>query len=109
MQNNKINANRQNFSKRFLLETLDFLKYKIENDELTAGECASLARLVAQSLELNGTAEDFARFYGKSENNVRVMICRKMTVSPIRKVLYPFARFCRIVPDSWYDGITSQK
>ena len=102
MENIKSRSKSKEPSKRLLLETIDFLRYKIENETLTAGECASLARLVAQSLELSGTAEDFARFFGKSTNNVKVVICRKLDCKPARRVLYPFARFCEVVPETWW-------
>ena len=104
VQNNKTNANSQNASKRILLETIDFIRSKVENDTLTAGECASLANVVAQSLELCGTVDDFARFFGKSPNNVKVVICRKMTTPPFRSVLYPFDKFCRVIPETWRES-----
>ena len=102
METIKTRSKSKESSKRLLLEVIDFLRYKIENEALTAGECASVARLVAQSLELEGTADDFARFFGRSKNNVKVVICRKLDGKPARKVLYPFARFCEVVPETWW-------
>lgn len=99
----------QTISKKILLNAIDFLRYKVAHDKLSVGEAEALMRFFCEGLDLQGTADEFARFYGKSKNNVKVVICRKMSDTPIRKVLYPFSKFCRLVPESWYDGIESQR
>lgn len=91
-----------------LLRAIDFLRYKVENDKLSVREYQDLASFFGESLNLEGTADDFAEFFGKSKNNVRVVICRKMDATPVRKVMYPFTQFLKAVPRSWLDGITSQ-
>lgn len=108
MQNYKINANDTSLSREMLLRSIDFLRYKVENHKLTVGEMRSLVRFFCEGLNLEGTADDFAEFFGKSKNNVKVAICRNMMDKPIRKVLYPFSKFLKIVPRTWYDGIDSQ-
>lgn len=109
MQNCKINANNQSLSREILIRSIDYLKYKIEHNTLSVSEMQALVRFFCEDLNLEGTAEDFADFFGQSKNNVKVAICRKLIDSPKRKVLYPFSKFIRIVPRTWYDGIESQK
>ena len=108
-QRYKEDSSLQKFSKKLLLNAIDFLRYKVKNDSLTVSEGEALMRFFCESLNLQGTADEFAAFYGKSKNNVRVVICNKMLDSPIRKVLYPFSKFAKVIPKSWFDGIESQK
>lgn len=63
----------------------------------------ALIRFFCEGLELEGTADDFAKFFGKSKNNVKVAICRKMTDAPKRKVVYQFSKFLKIIPENWLD------
>ena len=91
----------QNNFKGIVLEFLDFLRYKIENDRMTMEDVESLAKTMECNLNLCGTADDFARFYGKSKTNVNAVISRKVLDKPSRKVLYPFKQFRRSVPNSW--------
>ena len=99
----------QTISKKILLNSIDFLRYKVEHDTLTVSEAEALARFFCESLNLCGTADEFAEFYGKSKNNVKVILCRKTDATPIRKVLYPFAKLVKALPRTWIDGIESQK
>lgn len=91
----------QSLGKRIALEFIDYLRFKVESDSLTMEEVDSIAKTFESSLNLTGTADDFARFYGKSKESVKVVISRKMFEKPLRKVLYSFTRFRRSVPDSW--------
>lgn len=91
----------QTLAKRIILEFLDFLRFKIENDSLTMEEAESLARTLAQNLHLTGTLDDFARFFGKSKNNIKVLINRKVFSTPFRRLLYEFGPIRNAVPDSW--------
>lgn len=109
MQSYNNNHSHTTISKKILLNAIDFLRYKVEHDSLTVSEAESLARFFCERLDLQGTTDEFAEFYGKSKNNVKVVICRNMTDSPIRKILYPFSKFARAVPKTWIDGIESQK
>ena len=108
MQKYKTNATDASLSREMLLRAIGYLHYKVENDKLTVGEMRALVRFFCEGLNLEGTADDFAEFFGKSKNNVRVAICRNMTDKPVRKVLYPFSKFLKIIPRTWYDGIDSQ-
>jgi hypothetical protein len=93
--------NNQNFAKEIILEFLDYIKYKIENDSLTMEEADSIAKTIQSGLPLSGTADDFARFYGKTKTNVTTVIDRKMLSKPRRTLLHSFNEFRRAVPSSW--------
>ena len=90
-----------NFAKRIILEFLDFIRYKVENDRLTIEEADSIARTIESGLSLTGTADDFARFYGKTKTNVTTVIDRKMLSKPKRTLLHSFNEFRRSIPSSW--------
>ena len=91
-----------NLGKRIALEFLDYLRFKVESDSLTVEEVDSIAKTFESSLNLTGTADDFARFYGKSKTNVTTVIDRKMISRPKRLVSYSFNEFQRAVPISWH-------
>lgn len=74
MQRYENKPNEQGVAKRILLEFLDYLRYKIENDKLTMGEVEGLSRMLQENLPLSGTIADFAEYYKKPEVNVRVAI-----------------------------------
>lgn len=84
-----------------LSEFLDFLKYKIDNGKLTLSEVEGLTRAFTENLSLTGTAEDIARFYDRSPQDVRNIVHRKMFSKPERKVYYSFNEFSCSVPESW--------
>ena len=88
-------------SKRIVLEFLDFLRYKVENDKLTMEEMEGMARLFEEHLPLVGTADDFARFYGQSKTNVSSLLNRRMIQKPIRRVFHSFNSFRKVIPKSW--------
>ena len=89
-------------SKQILLEFLDFLKYKVENDLLTMEDVEAIKRAFESSVTIRGTIDDFANFYGQSQKNVTMVIHRRMVEKPIRRVYYPFCAFRKIVPNSWH-------
>lgn len=93
---------RENIAKELLLEFLSFLKFKIDNDALTLEELQDMARAVAEDLPLQGTADDFAKFYGQTRSNVSMVINRRVTDKPKRRVYYSFKEFRRKVPKSWH-------
>lgn len=80
---------------------MDFLKYKIDNGKLTLSEVEGLTRAFTENLSLTGTAEDIARFYDRSPQDVRNIVHRKMFSKPERKVYYSFNEFSCSVPESW--------
>ncbi len=92
-------------SKRVVLEFLDFLRYKIENDLLTMGEVESFAKVISERVLLLGTIDDFANFYNQSHTNVSSVIKRRMIPKPVRRVFYPFNAFSKIVPQKWREKV----
>ena len=89
--------------KNIILEILDYLRYKVENDRLTLSETESIARTIESGLDLQGTVEDFSRFYGHPRTNISSVINRRMIEKPVRRVSYSFGSFRKIVPDRWRD------
>ena len=88
-------------TKESLSEIVGFIKYKIDNDLCTPEEIESASRVLQENMEMYGTIADFAKFYGVPEVNVRVAINSKLSAKPRRKVLYPFHKFLKIVPEKW--------
>lgn len=91
-------------ARKILSEFLGFLRDKVDHDALTLEEEQGLVRLLESNLQLSATCDDLARYYGKSPENVRAVIHRRLLSKPRRRVLYSFFDFCRIVPDSWHSG-----
>ena len=91
----------ENVYKKIVSEFLSFLKFKVDNDLLTMSEVESLAEELENNLPLIGTADDFARYYGKSRTNVSSVINRGMIEKPTRRVFYRFSSFRKIKPKSW--------
>ena len=88
-------------SKKYLIEIVDFYKYKLVNNGCTMEEINSIARAVEENLEINGTISDFAKFYNVPETTIRTNIFRKMFAKPKRLLLYSFSKFAKIVPTKW--------
>lgn len=88
-------------AKAVVLEFLSFLQYKVENDHLTMSEIESFASLFEESLNVLGTADDFAKFYNQSKTNVSSVINRGLMEKPTRKVYYKFRSFRKIIPNRW--------
>lgn len=87
---------------KFLIETLDYYKQRIENDSCTMEELNSIFNTLMENMEIHGSISDFAKFYGVPENQVRATISRKLIAKPKRKLLYPFQKFLKIIPESWH-------
>lgn len=80
---------------------LDYYKQRIMNDGCTMEEINSATKALEENLPVSGTISDFAKFYGKSEVNIRATIARKLLDKPKRVLLYRFHPFQKIVPKSW--------
>ena len=87
--------------KHSLSEIIGYIKYKVDNDLCTQEEIESVAKMAVENLELYGSIEDLARFYGVPESKVRNTINRKMVEKPKRRVYYRFLSFMKIVPEKW--------
>lgn len=96
-----------NFLKPIILEFIDFVRFKVEHDNLTISEFQSIAKIIGEGLNLKGTTNDFALFYGKSKTNVSTVIDRKMLPKPERCLLHSFADFQKAKPKSW--GFTGKE
>ena len=94
-------SNEQSVGKKIILEILDYVRFKIENDSLTLEEADSIAKTIQDSLNLIGTADDFAKFYGKSKTNITTVIDRKMLPRPRRLVVHSFNAFRKVIPSKW--------
>lgn len=97
-------TNNQSRGKQIILEFLDYIRFKITNDTLTFEEADAIAKVLENSLNLTGTAEDLSKFYGKTKTNVTTVIDRKMLSRPKRSVLHSFNEFRKVVPPSWIHG-----
>ncbi len=87
--------------KKYLIEILDYYKYKVENDLCNLEEMSSVISTLEENAKVTGTISDFSRFFGVPEQTIRTNIARKLIDKPKRKVLYPFHKFMKIVPDKW--------
>lgn len=96
-----MNDNKPEVAKKIVLEFLDFLKYKVENDLLTMEDIDSIARVVKADLKIMGTLDDLASFYGQSKTNVSSVINRRMIQKPQRRIYYSFNAFQKITPEKW--------
>ena len=94
-------TNERRFGKKILSDFLGFLKYKVDNDQLTVEEEQAMLRILERDLPLSGTADDLARYYRQTPGNVRAVINRRMSSKPKRRVMYSFLDFSRVVPDKW--------
>lgn len=88
-------------AKQILSEMLAYYKYKVDNDLCTMAEIESAQKALSENMEIYGTIDDLAKFYGTSPGNVRATISRKLIAKPIRRVFYPFHKFLKIVPAKW--------
>lgn len=94
-------------AKSILKEILSYYIYKVDCDLCTPEEIESVSKLLQENMEVYGSISDLAKFYGVSEQNVRTTINRKLIAKPIRKVLYPFHLFRKVVPEKWKKKFTN--
>lgn len=91
-------------AKKELIEILDYYKFKLKSGSCTMSEISSALKALEENMNVNGTISDFARFYDKPESQVRAEIARKLIDKPQRKLMYPFHKFRKLVPESWKKG-----
>jgi hypothetical protein len=90
--------------KQTILNILDFLRYKVDNDECTAEELRKFSDIATKELNTNATIDELSEFYGQSRSNVSNVISRRpipKDKKPKRRIYYNFAWFSSIIPDSW--------
>ena len=103
----RMENNDAEIAKKTLIELFEFGIYKLDRNLCTPEEIRSIERMVENNLELLGSISDIAKFYGVSEQNVRTTINRRLIAKPVRKVLYPFHLFRKIVPEKWRKKFTN--
>ena len=87
---------------KLLSEILGLYKYKVDNNLCTPEEIKNAEKVLVENMEVYGTINDFAEFYGKSKDAVNSVIKRRMVQKPKRNVvLYPFHVFHKLIPDKW--------
>ena len=88
-------------SKQLIEKTLDYWRFQLDNGTCTMAELDSVAQQLQSGLDIEGTAEDFARFFGRSEQDVRNVISRKVIAKPRRRVFHKFIPFLKSIPKNW--------
>lgn len=88
-------------AKRVILEVLDYLKYKVLNDDCTLEELRSFQDVITDNLDINCTTQDLAERYGQSRSNVRNALSRNFMPKPKRRVYYNFSKFISFIPKRW--------
>lgn len=86
---------------RLLSEILGYYKKKVDDNLCTMEEINAATIVLEENMKVYGTINDFAKFYGVSESNIRATIARKLLAKPERKLLYPFHKFVKIIPEKW--------
>ena len=94
-------SDNHNNSKRLILDCIDYIRFKIDNDALTMDEADAISRTIQENLPLTGTISDLAKYYNTSETNIRATISRKLLDKPHRVLLYRFLPFHKVVPHKW--------
>ena len=90
--------------KHILLNILDFLRYKVDNDQCTPEEIRKFSDIATKELNTSATIDELSEFYGQSRSNVSNVISRRpipKDKKPKRRIYYNFAWFNSIIPDSW--------
>lgn len=93
--------------KHILLNILDFLHYKVDNDQCTPEELRKFSDIATKELNTSATIDELSDFYGQSRSNVSNVISRRpipKDKKPKRRIYYNFAWFSSIIPDSWKRG-----
>lgn len=87
---------------KILSEILGYYKYKVDNNLCTMDEMNDALKALEENMDVYGTAEDFAKFYGKSKDAVNGIIKRNVVERPRRNVvLHSFRAFVKRIPSSW--------
>lgn len=87
--------------KRIIIEVLDYLKFKVLNDDCTPDEIRSISNTIEENLDINCTTKDLAEYYGQSQSNIRNVLTRNFMPKPKRKVYYNFTKFIKFIPKTW--------
>lgn len=86
--------------KKYLIEILEYFKYKLENDKCTDEEMRQAFKMLREGTVCETTIKDIADYYGQSESNVRNIVSRN-AVPKKRVLIYDFSRIVRLIPKRW--------
>lgn len=87
--------------KFILIEILDYLKYKLLNDDCTPEEIRSFANMAEDNLHINTTTAHIAERYHQSRSNVRNVLSRKTMPKAKWVKLYDYMKFMKNMPKRW--------
>ena len=90
--------------KKTILNILDFLRHKVDNDQCTPEELRKFSDIAVKELNTSATIDELSDFYGQSRSNVSNVISRRpipKEKKPKRRIYYNFAWFNSNIPDSW--------
>lgn len=87
--------------KRTLLEIIDFVRYKVENDKCTMEELRSVCNTLENNLEIDCTTHDLVERYGQTYTNVQTALHRGFIPKAKYRHLYNFTKFAKFIPKTW--------
>lgn len=87
---------------KMLSEILGYYKQRVDRNLCTMAEMNDALKALESNMEIHGTIQDFADYYGKSKDAVNSVIKRNLIAKPKKNItLYPFHAFRKVVPTSW--------
>lgn len=93
---------KENIITEAFADTLEFLAFKMRNGSATASDIDSLSAILKSDVCVLVTVKELAEYYGKTEDQVRHVIHRKVAKPPVRRVFYDFLSFQKAVPPKWH-------
>ena len=93
---------KENIITEAFADTLEFLAFKMRNGTATACDIDSLSAILKSDVCVLVTVKELAEYYGKTEDQVRHVIHRKVAKPPVRRVFYDFLSFQKVVPPKWH-------
>jgi uncharacterized protein YaaR (DUF327 family) len=87
---------------KMLSEILGYYKQRVDNNLCTMAEMNDAIKALESNMQIHGTIQDFADYYGKSKDAVNSVIKRNLIAKPKKNItLYPFHAFRKVVPSGW--------
>ena len=82
-------------------DMLGFLQSKVQSGVMNADDVRSILTALEAGGGIRATVKDLAKYYDKSEGDVRNVIHRNLMPKPVRRVTYDFAAFRKVAPVTW--------